>query len=140
MKKPKEIEAFFDYPKEGKLPIEHSLYLLNGEPVLFVCKNKKGNRFLCSRYQAGQKWFTGQIEDNSLLDLIEGKIAIQEAMQQCCSKWIVSRSGDNIEYHGAFVPCDVLPQIEIPLGSVHDSSYIEKLIRDCNSCKGNPLY
>lgn len=113
MKKAKGIEVFFDYPKEGKLPIEHSLYLLNGESVLFVCKNEKGNRFLCSRYQVGQKWFTGQIDDNSLLDLIEGKIAIQEAMQQCRSKWIVFMNGD---------------------------SYIEKLIRDCNSHKGSPLY
>lgn len=124
------METYFDHPQEGELSLEHSFYILDGEPILFVCKNGKGDRFLCSCCQMSKKWVIGKTENQTLLDLIDDKITIRETLQRCGFKWIASWDGKNFVY-SADVLDDVLPKegalLELPLEKC--GAYREMLVK-----------
>ena len=130
MKKAKETDVFFDHPNEGELFLEHSFYLLDGEHILFVCKNVKGDRFLCSCCQMSKKWVIGKTETQTLLDLIDDKITIREVLQKCNPKWITVWDGKYFAY-STVVPDHVLPKegelLELPLEKC--GAYKEMLVK-----------
>lgn len=117
------METYFDHPQEGELLLEYSFYMLNDEPILFVCKNAKGDRFLCSCCQMSKKWVIGKTENQTLLDLTDDKITIREALRRCGSKWIASWDGKNFVY-SADVPDDVLPR---------EGTLLELLLEKCGA-------
>lgn len=110
------MEIYFEFPEFGELMVEHSFYLLDGEPILFVCIDSKGNRFLCSCYQMSTNWVIGRVEEKALLDLIEDRITIREVFKQyCSSKWTVSWDGISFTLN-LDVSDDILPKEGACLG------------------------
>lgn len=111
-------EVYFELPGVGDLMLEHSFYQLDGEPILFVCKDAKETRFLCSCYQMDRNWVIGQATERALVDLIDDKITIRGAFEQCCSaKWTAAWDGNDLSY-ASNVSDDVLPRkgafLELP--------------------------
>lgn len=103
------MDVFFNLPGVGELMIEHSFYLLDGAPILFVCKDANEIRFLCSCYQMDKNWVIGQTEEKSLLDMIDDQITIREAFKRCALKWDVAWDGMDFRFE-TDVPDDILPR------------------------------
>ena len=104
------MEIYFELPDVGELAVEHSFYLLDGEPILFVCRDTKGNRYLCSCYQMDKNWVIGQVEEMALLDLIDDQVTIREVFERYCSRrWTAEWDGEGFRFEGS-VSDDVLPK------------------------------
>ncbi len=103
-------EVYFALPELGELTVEHSFYLLDGEPILFVCKNANEQRFLCSCYQMGTGWVIGNVRESDLIDLIDDQISIREVFEHCCAvKFAVSWDENNFVVNPD-VSNDILPR------------------------------
>lgn len=124
------MEVYFEFPEIGELMVEHSFYMLDGEPVLFVCIDSKGNRFLCSCYQMSTNWVIGQVQEKALIALIDDQITIREVFKQYCSlKWNVSWDGTNFILNSD-VSDDILPieGARLELAKEKDGRYKETLM------------
>lgn len=75
------MTKYFVLPCMGDLTIEHQFYVLDGQPILFVCKNNENNRYLCSCCRLHEKWVVVQIDKAELIDLIDDKITIREIFE-----------------------------------------------------------
>ena len=75
------MDINFDLPHIGKLTTEHVFYHYGYEPILFVCTDKNGIRYLCSCCTLGEVWIVGRTEASVLLDLIDNKITIREVYE-----------------------------------------------------------
>lgn len=92
------MEVFFDLPNIGELTLEHSFYLLDNSPILFVCTDDIGARYLCSCFQMDEGWVICRVDESTLLDLIDDKLTIREVFEkQHQSNWVVSWNGE--EFH-----------------------------------------
>lgn len=75
--------VMFDLPDLGELSLEHTFYILDSEPILFVCTDIKGQRYLCSCCKLYENWVIQQVNDNkTIVDLINNKITIRSVFEQ----------------------------------------------------------
>lgn len=89
------MDVYFELPHVGELELEHVFYMLDGEPILFVCTDPAGLRYLCSCCLMYEKWVVGQTKESALLDLIDDKVTIREVFEKFCgSKFLVSWNGE----------------------------------------------
>ena len=85
------MEVIFDnIPLIGNLKLEHTFYEYD-EPILFVCIDNSGNRYLCSCTRLGEQWLIGRITVPRLISMIEKSLTLEEAFLQCdplfCLQW-----------------------------------------------------
>lgn len=78
------MTSYFVLPSIGKLEIEHVFYQLGIDPVLFVCRDTNGLRYLCSCCTLGEAWVVGQAETADLLDMMNDRITIREVFENRC--------------------------------------------------------
>lgn len=87
------MEAYFEaIPKIGDLRLEHAFYEYE-EPVLFVCLDRAGRRWLCSCCRLSQEWIVGQVGEQDLLDIIDKTIALDGAFRRCGEKFFLTWDG-----------------------------------------------
>lgn len=94
------MEKIFDLPNVGDLFLEHTFYMLDDEPILFVCKGIEDIRFLCSCCRLYEKWVVGQITEAELISLIDDKVSIREVFERCDTKFVVRWDGEKFEVDG----------------------------------------
>jgi len=105
------MEKYFELPHVGDLYLEHTFYELDGEEVLFVCQDEKGNRYLCSCCRLGEKWVIGKVQRAALLSLIDDVITIREVFEKNCdSTFLVGWDGRTFSLTSDF-PCSLLPRV-----------------------------
>lgn len=132
------MEVFFEFPGIGELTVEHLFYLLDNMPILFVCTDRDGNRYLCSCFQMDEGWVIGRVDDSALIDLIDDEITIRKVFEERCqATWVVSWDGEKFRV-AQNAPKDVLPVKGALLGLAYEKSgkYKERLkeyVRDIKS-------
>ena len=107
---------------------EHTFYELDGEPILFVCKNETGTRYLFSCCQFGKKWVVCQVSVSALIDLMNDKVTIREVFEKSASSFSVALNGEQYKATNDF-PYDALPQTGALLELEYEKtgSYYKKL-------------
>lgn len=85
---------FKNIPQMGDLILDY-IFLENGYPVLFTCKNKKNNNLylcVCRTVIGKQKWTISEISVKTLDDMINNRITIHDAFKtdkkySCIAIW-----------------------------------------------------
>lgn len=118
------MEKIFDLPQIGALMLEHVFYMYE-EPILFVCKDSSGTRFLCSCCRLSEEWVIAKVDEKVLIQLIDDEITIREAFEsQGESTYLITWDGENygIECNA---PDDMLPKVgaKLELGYERDGAY-----------------
>lgn len=75
-------ELYFENVIEkGNLYLDHILYEFEDEPILFLCKDKDGNRYLChcAEIRGERRWVLIEISLELLKSLIEDETDIASA-------------------------------------------------------------
>lgn len=75
-------ELYFENVIEkGNLYLDHILYEFEDEPILFICKDKDGNRYLChcAEIRGERRWVLIEISLELLKSLIEEEMDIASA-------------------------------------------------------------
>lgn len=103
------MEIIFELPDFGNLILEHIFYMYE-EPILFICKDEIGNRYLCSCCQLSEKWVVAQVEETELIQLIEDKITIREIFEsRMGTKFLIIWNGESYKLDTE-VPSELLPK------------------------------
>ena len=80
------MEPYFSHvPNIGDLNLEHTFYRYE-EPILFVCVDILGNRYLCSCCQLSECWIICQVREIDLIAMIENKISLNNMFRSTNSK------------------------------------------------------
>ena len=87
-------------PYVGDLFLEHTFYMLDDEPILFVCKGIGDIRYLCSCCRLYEKWVVGQVAETELINLIDDKVSIREVFENCDTKFVVRWDGKRFKVDG----------------------------------------
>lgn len=70
------MEAYFtDIPNIGDLSLEHVFYEYE-EPILFVCTDASGKRYLCSCCRLSENWIIRQTDEFALINMIDNRISL----------------------------------------------------------------
>lgn len=122
------MESYFNLPRIGELVIEHLFYAVNDEPILFVCKDTGGSRYLCSCCMMYEKWVIAQTDESTLMDLIDDKIAIRDVFESRNSM-VVAVSWDGNKFDVGTASSDFFPRVAATLELPHErnSSYYNLL-------------
>lgn len=112
------METYFNLPHIGELKIEHQFYALNGEPILFVCKDMAGVRYLCSCCRMYEQWVIAQADEAMLVKLIGDEVTIRDVFQMHNGAVIlVSWDGERFDVDNS-VSADFFPKagakLELP--------------------------
>lgn len=94
------MEKIFNLPYVGDLFLEHTFYMLDDEPILFVCKGIGDIRYLCSCCRLYEKWVVGQVAETELINLIDDKVSIREVFENCDTKFVVRWDGKRFKVDG----------------------------------------
>ncbi len=126
---------FKNIPQIGDIELDY-IFLENGFPVLFTCKNEE-KLFLCicRNVVDQQEWTISEIDFDVLSDLINNKITIKQAMQNdkkiyCLATW--SKKSISEEYtviKGEYLEDEYLPEDNIYLedNEAETIEYLEKV-------------
>lgn len=66
-----------ELPLLGTLVTEQIFYILGQNPILFVCTNKEGARYLCSCCKLSEEWVISKVSNDMLMALMDDRIAIR---------------------------------------------------------------
>ena len=94
------MEKIFNLPYVGDLFLEHAFYMLDDEPILFVCKGTGGIRYLCSCCRLYEKWVIGQVTETELIALIDDRVSIRDVFENCDTKFLIRWDGEKFELDG----------------------------------------
>lgn len=94
------MEKIFNLPYVGDLFLEHAFYMLDDEPILFVCKGTGGIRYLCSCCRLYEKWVIGQVTETELIALIDDRESIRDVFENCDTKFLIRWDGEKFELDG----------------------------------------
>lgn len=73
-----EMEVYFDnITRVGDLSLEYTFYEYE-EPVLFVCTDKHGKRYLCSCCALSKQWIFASVSEDKLIQMIDNKICLED--------------------------------------------------------------
>lgn len=122
------METYFNLPHIGELAIEHLFYEVNDEPILFVCRDTGGFRYLCSCCLMYEQWVIAQTDESTLMDLIDDKIAIRDVFESRNSM-VVAVSWDGNKFNVGTASSDFFPRVAATLELPHErnSSYYNLL-------------
>lgn len=71
-------ETYFDgIPGIGSLAVEHVFYTYD-IPILFVCTDGTGNRYLCSCCRLAERWLISRVHGPDLIRLMRNEIPIRK--------------------------------------------------------------
>lgn len=131
------MERYFQtIPGIGKLFIEEILFEFDKEPIVFVCRNDKKNRYLCLCTDSieSYSWMVAPVSTDILIELLLDKIAILQAFKQSPDKvYILDKSGDEInirKYRFEDIPEDELPDENEKLESNNINEYLSTLYNE----------
>lgn len=130
------MNIYFKLPHIGDLMLEHEFYSLGNDPILFVCKDKVGRRYLCSCCHIGDEWVVGQASEEKLLDLIDDSVSIREVFETCNSLYFVIWNGESF-CSNSELPDNALPQTGafLELEEEKTGAFRETLERDAKQRK-----
>lgn len=75
------MEFSTELPLLGTLTAEHIFYILGQDPVLFVCTDKDGARYLCSCCKLSEEWVVSKVSNDMLMALMDDRIAIRSVFK-----------------------------------------------------------
>ena len=126
------FEGYYSFPTFGKLTREHIFYQMGIYPILFVCKDEKKNRYLCSCCRLGEEWIISQVSESALIDLIDDKVTIREIFENCDAlRLMVKWDGEQFSCTHE-IPGDALPEkgALLELNKERTGVYRDVLMRD----------
>lgn len=91
------LKEYFQLPSYGSLYLEHVFYAHGDDPILFVCKDNKEQRYLCSCYRMSEKWVVCQVSEDTLLALMDEMLTIWEAFEFSHLRFVVTWDGDKYD-------------------------------------------
>lgn len=93
------MEAYFtDIPNIGDLSLEHVFYEYE-EPILFVCTDASGKRYLCSCCRLSANWIIRQTDEAALINMIDNRISLDAMFRFRDGKTLfLSWDGENMHY------------------------------------------
>lgn len=93
------MEAYFtDIPNIGDLSLEHVFYEYE-EPILFVCTDAAGKRYLCSCCRLSENWIIRQTDEAALINMIDNRISLDAMFRFHDSKTLfLSWDGEAMHY------------------------------------------
>lgn len=99
----------------GDLQLEKILFEFDKEPMLFVCLDKRKNRFLCLCIDNifSQSWMITQVSSRLLIQLIEDQISIYQAFEKSNHKVLIAEKQGHDLICKEYSFCDI-PQSELP--------------------------
>lgn len=140
------MERYFQtIPDIGKLFIEEVLFEFDKEPIVFVCRNDKKNRYLCLCTDSieSYSWMVAPISTDTLIELLLDKIAILQAFRQSPDEvYILDKSGDKInirKYKFKDIPEDELPDEDEKLENNNINEYLSKLYEEQEAYRLKPI-
>lgn len=135
-KQPKAEEEllFENLPQVGDLKLEKVFYEYNGEPILFVCLDTHGIRYLCSCCRLSEMWLITQVSIEQLIDMMDDKIYLRDMFQIGIEPLLVKWDGETIT-SSCEIPKEAYPQANVFLDLAKEPDvvgYRKKLIRKKN--------
>ena len=117
----------------GKVEMDKVLFRFEDEPIIFVCKNKSGSRFLCinTGYGFEPTWLIARSTRKTLLKMLMNEISVLDALSESDSSiFIVRDDADGDKYER--MPFKEIDNSELPdasekLDGQGLSEYIQKL-------------
>jgi len=89
-------------------------------PILFVCKNKQEDLYLCVCYDIrdSQRWIVAPIDERSIIDLLTNRLTIRDAfaVYQCKTKRVLVEWKNEYKdyYHSKKVSFEEIPDEYLP--------------------------
>lgn len=117
----------------GNLYNEKVLFAFDKIPIVFVCHNINGDRFLClcTDCIVGYSWMITQVERDILIKLIKDEVPILEVFKRSEGKiYIVDRDKDKYSYNRydyADIPINELPDENERLENPFLKDYLRQL-------------
>ena len=104
------MEIYFtNIPDVGDLSLEHVFYEYE-EPVLFVCTDASGKRYLCSCCRLSENWIVRQVDEALLVDMIDNRVSLDNMFRFPDNKTLfLSWNGETMRY-SFDVPEKAFPQ------------------------------
>ncbi|SFC94128.1 DUF6575 domain-containing protein [Butyrivibrio sp. YAB3001] len=68
----------------GKMSIERVLFSFENEPIVFICKNKSGIRYICinTGYGYEPSWLLARSSKRTIIKMLRDEISVLEAMAE----------------------------------------------------------
>lgn len=127
------MEFLKNIPNIGELTTERVLFMFDKTPIVFVCIDKKNNRYLCMCTDSilEYTWLLAPIRINVLLALMNDEISIVQAFEKSNSKiLLINQQKDEFqytEYDFNEIPEDELPDRDEKLENPNLTEYLMKL-------------
>ena len=117
----------------GKVNIERVLFSFEGEPIVFICKNRLGTRYICvnTGYGFEPSWLIARSSKKVIIKMLKDEISIFKAISESIdSIFVVHQVADKLEYQR--LPFDRIDRSELPdenetLQNSNVSEYIQQL-------------
>ncbi|MCM1217156.1 MAG: hypothetical protein NC081_05525 [Roseburia sp.] len=104
------LKKYFELPQLGELFRVWTFYKLDGQPILFVCVDGKGQKYLCSCCMMYSEWLVCDVSDAVLLSLVNDEISIREVFERHSSSLLfVTWDGKLFNVTGE-IPADAFPE------------------------------
>lgn len=117
----------------GELFIEKILFEFDKEPIVFVCRNYKMDRYLCLCTDSieSYSWMVTHVSIDTLIDLLLDKISILQAFKYSSDEvYILDKLGNKTDirkYRFEDIPEDELPDEKEKLENKNINEYLSKL-------------
>lgn len=105
----------------GDLMMEFDFFSYNGQPILFVCKNEAGERFLCSCCKLSYEWVITPVTMAEIQKLLDGDIAIRDVFVKPNKTIFATWTGSAL-YQSYYIPDDALPEKNFYLTSCAEAN------------------
>lgn len=117
----------------GQLSIERVLFEFEGEPVVFVCKNVSGARFICinTGYGFESNWIVAKVRIATLISVIRDEISVLDAVMRSGEKVLLLRddgsgiTGRRLNYED--IDPDELPDADAKVHNTRLGDYVQYL-------------
>ncbi len=101
---------FKNIPYVGDMTLEYVFYAYD-EPILFVCTDIQGTRYLCSCCKLSEEWAVAQVTEKALLEMLDDRIPLDEVFRSCKGVTFVLRwDGERFHQQPGTIPEELLPE------------------------------
>lgn len=108
---------FKNLPYLGTLYLK-SIYLFFEEPILFLCTNEYGTKFLClcSEFREVYRWIVTEVDNPILKQMISNELSTYEVFQKATGKkYIINWNGyENDKENVQCVNFKDIPELDLP--------------------------
>lgn len=105
----------------GDLMLEFDFLSYDGQPILFICKNEAGGRFLCSCCKLSYEWVITPVTMEEIQKLLDGDITIRDAFMKPNKTIFATWTGSAL-YQSYYIPEDALPEKNFYLTSCAEAN------------------